>query len=141
MKLEDLNGVYELSIKTNAGGAYSVKPITGDICIENGQIKGADELNVMWCGSVEAPQDGYLKYHITVDPKKASDIIIRKEDGMMTDEHRHFTGTFKIAEKEGGALMLSSFENMSPEDLGGEYKAMVSLKRVLTNTDCAICKE
>ena len=141
MKLKDLDGVYELTIKTNAGGAYSERPITGNICIEDGKIRGADELNVMWCGFVECPADGRIKYHLTVDPKKASDVIIRKADGMMTDQHRDFIGTFKIAQKEDDALMLSSFENMSHDDLSSEYKAIVSLKRTSTNTDCAVCKE
>ena len=142
MDIKDLNGVYELTIKTNAGGAYAEKPITGDICIENGKIRGVDELNVMWCGFVECPEDGHIQYHITVDPKKAPDsVIIRKENDLMTDQHRDFIGTFKIAEKSDGGLMLSSFENMSHNEHSSKYKAVVSLKRTSTNTDCAVCKE
>ena len=38
MNIKDLNGVDELSIKTNAGGVYSEKPITENICIENRKI-------------------------------------------------------------------------------------------------------
>lgn len=141
MDIKDLNGVYELTIKTNAGGAYSHKPVTGNICIENGTIKGVDELSVMWCGFVECTKNDEIKYHITIDPKKASDmVVVRSESGLMTDEHRSFIGTFKVAEKEGGALMLSSFESMSPDDPSGEYKAIVSLKRISQDTDCAVCK-
>lgn len=142
MDIKDLNGVYELNIKTNAGGAYSHKPITGSICINDGKVSGVDELSVVWCGYVECLNDNEIKYHLTVDPKKAPDtVVIRKENGMMTDEDRDFIGTFKVAKKSDGALMLSSFENMSHNDLSNEYKAVVSLKRVSTDMDDAVCKD
>jgi len=142
MDVKNLNGVYELTIKTNAGGAYSHKPITGNICIENGKIKGVDELSVMWCGTVAYTKNDEVKYHITIDPTKAPDmIVVRSENGLMTDEDRNFIGTFKVAEKDDGALMLSSFENMSPDDLSSEYNAIVSLKRTSQDTDCAVCND
>lgn len=141
MDIKNLDGVYKLNIKTNAGGAYSHKPIAGDICIENGQVTGLDELSVMWCGYIECSQSGEITYCLTVDPKKASDVVIRKENGLMTEGSRDFTGKFKLAEKSDGGLMLSSFENMSNNKLGDEYTAVVSLKRISTNTDCDVCKE
>jgi len=118
MELKDLDGVYELTIKTNAGGVYSQKPITGNICIENGNIRGTDELNIMWCGSISDSEDNeHVKYSIIVDPQKAEDAVIRKDNGLMTDQHRNFIGTFKIAQKGDDDLMLSSFENMSHDAL------------------------
>lgn len=137
MDIKELDGVYQLSVKTNAGGAYSEKPVTGDICIQNGNIKGLDELSVMWCGYVECADGEHVKYHITIDPAKAPETIItRKRDGMMTDEYQSFEGNFKIAQKEDGSLMLSSFETMAE----GEYNALVSMKRVSQDIECAVCK-
>ncbi len=140
MDIKDLDGVYKLNIKTNAGGAYSHRPIVGDICIENGQVRGLDELSVIWCGYIECNQDGDITYCLTVDPKKASGVVIRKENGLMTEGFRDFIGKFKLAEKSDGGLMLSSFENMSDNKLSSEYTAVVSLKRVSSNTDCDVCK-
>ena len=141
MDIKDLDGVYKLNIKTNAGGAYSYRPIAGDICIDNGQVRGIDELSVMWSGYIECNQCGDITYCLTVDPKKESDVVIRKENGLMTEGTRDFIGKFKLAEKNDGAIMLSSFENMSDNPLSDKYTAVVSLQRMSNNTDCGVCKE
>lgn len=137
MDVKDLDGIYELTIKTNGGGAYSFKPISGNICIENGQIKGIDELNVMWFGTLKYIKENEVKYSITIEPKKAHDTIItRRPDGTMTSKHQNFIGRLSVVKKDDGRALLSTLVS----NKSNEYYAVVSFKRTSLNTDCAICK-
>lgn len=97
LKLEDLNGAYDLSYLSLAGEKGPVADgVKAELVVKDGSLKGQDILGGIWNGTLWISAMSSVGFQVDVSVNETQGVYLLDRQGKQTQESQRYTGELSV---------------------------------------------